>query len=188
MSHNNKKEELTLNKTTILLISVFFTYFIIFFSSILNIMPSNPIKDKTQVINSSVFKVLPQGWAFYSRNPRDSTYNVIDAQTGNNATQFPNSSLSNWFGLSRYGRSQGVEVGRLLSKINEKKWKDTTENPIVFGKKMKKVKIINDQLKPKVTGDIIVYYSDPIPWNWAKTFSKNNYMHSKVIRLEVVTK
>ncbi|MEB7399869.1 SdpA family antimicrobial peptide system protein [Staphylococcus epidermidis] len=188
MSNNNKKDDLILTKTTMLFISLFLVYFLIFFSSILSIMPNNPIKDKTQVINASVFRVLPQGWAFYSRSPRDNTYRVINTKTGERATQFPNASPNNYFGLSRYGRSQGVEVGRLISKINEKKWKDTTGNPIKFGRKMKKIKVVNDQLNPKVKGDIIIYYSDPIPWNWAKTFSKNNYMHSKVIRLEVTNK
>lgn len=70
-----------------------------------------------------VFRVLPQGWAFYSRNPRDNTYRVINTKTGERATQFPNTSPNNYFGLSRYGRLKDVEVGRLISKINEKNGK-----------------------------------------------------------------
>ena len=27
-------------------------------------MPNNPTKDKTQIINASCLRVLPQGWAF----------------------------------------------------------------------------------------------------------------------------
>jgi len=36
-----------------ILISVFLVYFLIFISSILSIMPNNPTKDKTQIINAS---------------------------------------------------------------------------------------------------------------------------------------
>ncbi|WP_425319123.1 hypothetical protein [Staphylococcus lutrae] len=43
-----------------------------------------------------MYEFFPQGWAFYSKSPRESTYNVVYTHSGKNATQFPNASPSNF--------------------------------------------------------------------------------------------
>ena len=72
---------------------------------------------------------------FYSRN-LEIIHIVINTKQENEQHNFQTLAQNNYFGLSRYGRLKDVEVGRLISKINEK-WKDTTSNPIKFGRKMK---------------------------------------------------
>ncbi|MFQ3843318.1 SdpA family antimicrobial peptide system protein [Staphylococcus pseudoxylosus] len=179
------EKDIVMSKKSILIIIMFFIYLLVFFVSIMSIMKSNPISDFTQPANKIIHKTFPQGWAFYSKNPRSSTYSVIDTKSGEKAVQFPNSDSSNYFGFTRFGRSQGVEVGRLVSKIDKNSWSKTEKDPIEFGRGMKKTKIENDQIKPSIKGDILVYYTEPIPWSWSKTFSKENHMPSKIVRLEV---
>ncbi|ARJ51112.1 hypothetical protein B5P37_07240 [Staphylococcus lutrae] len=68
----------------------------LFFVATQDIFPNNPIKDKTSVIGKHMYEFFPQGWAFYSKSPRESTYNVVYTHSGKNATQFPNASPSNF--------------------------------------------------------------------------------------------
>ena len=120
MSESNKnKNELIVSKKALLFIMIIIIYFVLFFSATMSIMKNNPINDFIQPTNKVVHEVLPQGWAFYSKNPRDNTYNVVRTSSGDKAVQFPNANTLNYFGFSRYGRSQGVEVGRLISKIDK---------------------------------------------------------------------
>lgn len=180
-----QKKNHKLSKYTILFILLLIPYVLLFFISTQNIFPGNPVKEKTSKIGKHLYEFFPQGWAFYSKNPRESTYRVVYTKTGKSATQFPNASPSNYFGFTREGRAQGIEAGRLVAGLHESKWMKTEDNPIEFGRHLKPIKIKNDLQKPTLKGDILVYYEQPVPWNWAKNFKKGEYMPSKVVRIDV---
>ncbi|WP_259342995.1 hypothetical protein [Staphylococcus simulans] len=78
-----------------------------------------------------------------------------------------------------------MEAGRLVAGLHESKLMKTEENTIEFGRQLKPIKIKNDLQKPTLKGDILVYYEQPVPWNWAKSLKKVEYMPSKVVRIDV---
>ncbi|MDK3836574.1 SdpA family antimicrobial peptide system protein [Staphylococcus pseudintermedius] len=181
-----KRRKINLSKYSSLFIFCSCLYIIVFFVSIQNVFPNNPIKEKTFKVGSYIYDFFPQGWAFYSKNPRELTYNVVYTQSGENATQFPNASPSNYLGLIRKGRAQGIEAGRLVANLRDSDWKETEEDPVKFGRSLRVIEVKNDLQKPTIKGDILVYYQEPVPWSWAKTFKNNEYMPSKVARILVV--
>lgn len=74
---------------------------------------SLPMQDK---IRPEIVAIFPQAWGFFSRSPRDPNYAVYQlTQNGEvlSLTTWPATTASNFYGLSRRGRSQGVEVASL---------------------------------------------------------------------------
>lgn len=67
--------------------------------------------------------LLPQGWAFFTKSSQEPTVLPFDDQ-GKTLSELPTSRAFNWFGASRRGRAQGVEVGLLQQSLQEKNWKD----------------------------------------------------------------
>src|SRR4030095_4783202 len=90
----------------------------------LSALPYSPlspgIKEKT-----SIMAIIPEGWGFFTRNPRETDlylYFLKDKHWVMNPNA-PISSCRNSFGLNRLPRAQSVELGMILSKINDTCWK-----------------------------------------------------------------
>lgn len=81
-----------------------------------------------------IVSIFPQGWAFFSRSPRDANYAVYTldgAPQGSvrSLTAWPSTTASNLYGLSREGRSQGVEAASLALKTPPDKWHSCADTP-----------------------------------------------------------
>lgn len=75
--------------------------------------------------SSAIMRVMPEGWAFFTRSPLDENPNAYVAGSmgaPESLIQLPNTRAENLFGLSRNGRSQGVEVAGLAGQVNEDDW------------------------------------------------------------------
>lgn len=155
----------------------------LFFQSVVFILPANPLKE-FPIFNSYVmYKIFPQGWGFYSKSPRDMTFQIVNLENGELAVTWPNNRVENAFGLRRKGRAQGIEGGKIFSKIKKSDWISTKEDPVEILKNSKAIKIKNDLPNPTVLGDIGIIYQEAVPWNWSR--EKNVIMPSKVVRLNV---
>ena len=170
-------------KKTIVFYVTSVCFITLFVYGIMQIMPNNPAKNLPFSLNLKVHDWFPQGWGFYSKDPRDLTFEIIDLKDGEEAVQWPNNRIENGFGLSRKGRSQGIEAGRLIANINDDDWKKIENNPVDELRKMKSITVKNDSPNPTIKGDIGFIYQEPIPWNWAK--NKSLIMPSKIVRLTV---
>lgn len=166
----------------------FLFYFIIwlsfFFIAINTILPANPIKtpDKLSLITMSIF---PQGWGFFSKDPRDDHFYVIDIPSGELGASWPNMTLKNWGGLKRFGRSQGIELGRIYSQVKEQDMVECNETPLqCLEDQGDVINITNDSPSPTITGDVGIVVQESVPWVWAKKVNKED-MPSKIVRLKV---
>lgn len=169
------------NLITFFITSIFF--FTLFVYGIMQIMPNNPVKNLPFSTELKVNEWFPQGWGFFSKNPRDLTFNIVDISTGKSSVNWPNNSVDNLFGISRKGRSQGIEAGRIIAQINESDWRNIEGDPEEELQKMKSIVIENDSPNPTIKGDIGLYYQKPIPWSWSE--NKDLIMPSKIVRLTV---
>lgn len=157
-----------LRKIGIVVSVVFILWSIFFTASIISAMTFNPISDK--YINDRFFKILaPQGWGFYSKNPRDSVIYVYDMNTEISAVKWPNSRADNFFGISRFGRSQGIEAGLIQAALGENNWLACDEKAIDCLKKYNsEVTVINTTPTPTICGDIGIVLQEPLPCVFCK--------------------
>ncbi|WP_044895062.1 MULTISPECIES: SdpA family antimicrobial peptide system protein [Bacillales] len=161
------------------------SYFLLLGSSIVSALPTNPLsftKDHQRFIH----KILPQGWGFFSKDPRDPMLNAYPLESDGENLVWPNMHQKNWFGLRRTGRAQGIELGTLIAKIPESEYSQCNKDvkscldeiPVKFT-------IKNPTPNPTICGDWGITSEQPIPWAWAKAETKIN-MPSKVIRVSVI--
>lgn len=146
---NKKKNQFILIVIPFLIFSVF--YFI-------NLAPSSNIS------SHNIFQQLaPQGFAFYSKNPRDTTFSFESDQD----LSIPNFQASNLFGLKREGRAQGIELGKIQGLIPKENW-------VPCEKKAECEKIKGDLVPTHVekdrnyrslqAGTYFVYSYEPLSW------------------------
>ncbi|ATY84484.1 SdpA family antimicrobial peptide system protein [Kyrpidia spormannii] len=128
---------------------------------------------------------FPQGWGFYSKNPRDSYFYVVRMPDHQLPVGWPNNSLSNIFGISRFGRAQGIEAGLIASEIPNSAYVFTNVNPLWKLDELKPELVIkNPSPSPTILGDIGIIYQPPVPWAWTKEADKI-IMPSRVARVIV---
>lgn len=126
---------------------------------------------------------MPQGWGFFSKDPREETLYVEELEHSSEI-QWPNNNIKNFFGISRYGRSQGTDIGLIQKKIPNNKWKNCKEGIDFCKDKINTVTIHNNVLKPNVCGNYIFYKSEPVPWSWNKYMKQTEYT-SKAIKVNI---
>ncbi|MEC2071429.1 SdpA family antimicrobial peptide system protein [Alkalihalophilus marmarensis] len=152
------------------------------FLSIIVAIPKTPISVAPN-LSAIIGQVIPQGWGFFSRDPREPmlyAYSVDD----NEKLVWPNSSPDNYFGLKRYGRAQGIELGSISSQVSidnytpcenlSGKCKDLTEF----------IPTINEQKNPSICGRWVITNIEPVPWAWGSDY-KNINMNAEAVGVEV---
>ncbi|WP_246062808.1 SdpA family antimicrobial peptide system protein [Paenibacillus ehimensis] len=164
------------------LITLFWIY--IFLLAIHTALPANaltslPLKEELKII-----QWFPQGWGFYSKNPREPYFYVYEVPGNKLAGQWPNNRVDNAFGLLRFGRSQGVEAGLLTSKIPSNSLTECKENPVECLNQLQAIEVENPSPFPTICGDVGFVYQEPIPWAWSKG-GEETVMPSKLVRVKV---
>ncbi|TGA96349.1 SdpA family antimicrobial peptide system protein [Sporolactobacillus shoreae] len=157
---------------------------LIFMYSIHIVLPPNPLKLPFEN-NLGLNAWFPQGWGFFTRDPRSVNDYVYNLDNDRSAVAWPNNSVRNLFGISRYGRAQGIELGLIESKIPESAWKTYNGNIEKYFKNTQ-VKLTVDNPTPHATisGKIGIVRKHPIPWSWSKQ-SKYINMPYKIVVVNV---
>lgn len=145
-------------------------------------MPFSPIKMPAK---SNLFPGLlaPQGWAFFTRNPREEQLYVYERENESwKLKTLPNSYF--FLGAGRDMRTQSSEVNDLLANVYNKKWVEFN-SPINFYEieKMTPIHIKNKLLHPTICGDVFIKAVAPKPWAWSK--NEKFIMPYKIVRLNV---
>lgn len=178
--HLNQKSSVKFG-VSFLAISVL--WFLIFLYAIQSALPPNPIKDLPFSKKVNIITWFPQGWGFYSKSPRDSYFSLVDVKSGELAATWPNNLPENYFGLKRYGRSQGIESGMISAQVPETSMEECNEDPTKCLKKSKvKIDVKNESPNPTICGDIGIVNQQPVPWAWSK---RKIDMPSKIARVNV---
>ncbi|MBE7106613.1 SdpA family antimicrobial peptide system protein [Bacillus cereus] len=130
--------------------------------------------------------VYPQSWGFFSKNPREPVWNIYGLDNKQFTKHWPNNSLNNIFGLDRFGRTQGIELGSILGQLPpSEKWheynKDTKLNSTEDADFLK-VKNVNPS--PSLCGKLIITSEELIPWAWSKNTEVKKEI-KKYIRIDV---
>ncbi|MCY8995122.1 SdpA family antimicrobial peptide system protein [Bacillus inaquosorum] len=142
---------------------------ILLFSSIIVALPKNPLSTTVRA-EFLVKQFIPQGWGFYSRDPRSDHLYAYSMSGDTDMLSWPNNKIRNVFGLNRYGRAQGIELGLLISKLpSSLKWKTCDKDAKNCLDEMKvQAGIANPTPNASLCGDLGIVSGSLVPWAWSQ--------------------
>ncbi len=126
-----------------------------------------------QIVLSSAMKrnvslIFPEGWGFFTKNPRDPQLNVYKIQGHDTLRVLMNNHLrSNYYGFSRKSRVIGYESSLLVQAVNPDLWTETTMA------KLHQEELRTDTISPEQPyryfkeGHYLLSIYEPVPFAWA---------------------
>lgn len=91
--------------------------------SIASLPPADHLGPAAKRTANLVREVLPEGWSFFTRSPRDSFVIALDPD-GHQIDLAPNVQWRWAFGLDRSSRLGGIDVERILRELDPRWWQD----------------------------------------------------------------
>lgn len=132
----------------------------------------NPMKPLLAQEYRPIQVVLPQGFAFFTRDAREKDLHVYQAEDRNwtSASMGPNSRPANLFGLNRKSRAQNVESALILSKIKPNIWWECEDDPAAcLSQDAVQDTVRNVVPAPTLCGITGFALQEPVPWAWSKS-------------------
>jgi antimicrobial peptide system SdpA family protein len=115
--------------------------------------------------------VLPQGWKFFTKSPRDpeiALYRQLDSGRWEHLNPRPVSDSSGFWRLDRTARAQGVEMALLVHPIPATDWakecRRSDEDCLGELQPVRAVRNVTPQ--PTLCGTIGFVARPPLPWAW----------------------
>lgn len=153
---------------------------------LLGSIPDSPLRPSLR-LRQDVIAIAPQGWAFFTRDPREPADRIY-ARSGREWAQvtYSNSSRSNWLGLKRDARVLNVELASLLSEVDSSQWSDCPGRleTCLRQRDVPAVAVVNRSTVRALCGEILVERRPPTPWAWSRA-KRPVLLDSKIARLDV---
>lgn len=153
-----------MNKLKLTFYSVFLFWSVILLFVFFHNISFNPIKHELRNNDQSFNFFVPQGWGFFTKNPREEVVLVYHQNKEKEweLQSIPNSSPKNMFGLSKRQRRMGMDLSFLLHQMKATKWFTTNT-----GISLKNLESPTDTITGDfevLEGDILITKSEPVPW------------------------
>ncbi|WP_103867216.1 SdpA family antimicrobial peptide system protein [Aquimarina sp. I32.4] len=174
MKLNRKKSIVLLG-----LIPSFLTLIIVFKTSFNSPLVSSSF-NKINTVN-----VLPQGWAFFTKSPRDVRVELIDGKTNKNIS-LKNFSLTNFFGLKRTSTRITTELGMLIKETPDSLWVKTNGISNDFEKGNYIIRKSHFK-KPYLSEKIILINKERVPWAWSN-FNERKIIPITYLKIKQIAK
>jgi antimicrobial peptide system SdpA family protein len=117
----------------------------------------------------NLLALCPQGWSFFTRDPREPVDRVYRRQgTALAYSSVANGSLANLLGLRRAARAINVELAGLLAGVPEGRWRDcrqAVEKCVEPGADA--IVVENRALVRSLCGELVIERRPPVPWAWS---------------------
>ena len=149
-------------------------------------LPYNPIGSQYPD-RIGVRAFVPEGWAFFTKNPREQQFMAYTKQAGEwrPALSMPVARPRNVFGLNRAARAQGVELGMLLHEVPESAWSACSEpDAACLRLPPLEAPIANEASAQTLCGEVGVIFREPVPWAWRRKVSPDE-MPASVAKIRV---
>lgn len=148
-------------------------------------LPDSPLRP-SMAFRRDVIAIAPQGWAFFTRDPREPVDRVY-ARRGAEWVQvtYTNSSRRNWLGLKRDARALNVELASLLTEVDEAQWRDCPGRleGCLRERDVPAVAVVNRSRTRALCGDILVERRPPAPWAWSRA-KRPVLLDSRIARID----
>ncbi|WP_406074384.1 SdpA family antimicrobial peptide system protein [Micromonospora sp. NBC_01638] len=130
--------------------------------------------------------LAPQGWAFFTKSPRDPTPIVyqLEADGGwRDIASGPRARPRNLMGLDRMSRAQGTELALMLGPLPKEAWQACDRTPTnCLSEATTRITLPNRSNHHSVCGEVGVVVQEVLPWAWRDA---PTVMASKVLRVRV---
>jgi antimicrobial peptide system SdpA family protein len=161
----------------------FVAWAVVVWWAMVNSLPHNP-QSPGLTAERSTRLVLPEGWGFFTRNPREADLILLRRRDGGAwEIEPPHASAKNWFGLLRESRALPVESMRLLKDAPaafascQGSWRECVDAAPA-------VALQNDVASPLLCGDVAFLRRAPAPWAWAPLMD-GDQMPTDVLRTRI---
>ena len=116
-------------KYTIVAFSYAFGLLVLVSSIFYATMPTNPVSIKSNYLEKAI-TLIPQGWAFFTRDPREAQVLIYEIGKNNALTNLEqkHSSYKNLFGLSRKSSKIMIELQLIKNKLSDSLYQNTKWN------------------------------------------------------------
>lgn len=128
------------------------------------------------------FNVVPQGWGFFTRTPRETRIDAYYYENGKyykiNKTNFTPEFL---FGVSREGRAISTSVADIYNAIDPKNFIILREKDILTSPKLRQLVPIEIKVKGNVTieqKELLIVAYDILPWAWSQNAETTNLIYN----------
>ncbi len=117
--------------------------------------------------------LVPQGWAFFTRDPREDELYLLQINSKDSVVSFTktNSDKEFYFGASRKNRTIMIEFSLILSKINKNAWRAGENNSFELERSIVPDTISLDFYPQNIKGDFYIVKQERLPWAWSKNQS-----------------
>ncbi|KOP37674.1 SdpA family antimicrobial peptide system protein [Flavobacterium sp. WLB] len=131
-------------------------------------------------------KISPQGWGFFTKNPRDPILSIYKIKNGELLEiDISNQSLKNSCGFSRSARMIGYEMSKVAEKIRIKDWKQNLNGNMSDHLNDSVISIDSKhQFRHLTKGEYLLKLYSPIPYAWAK-FDQEKYNRFSVVKVNI---
>ncbi len=155
-----------------------FFFFLVFFWLIIiyNIFISSvPIPTNSSYIKkSTIFNITPQGWGFFTKNPREEEMFLYKINSKNEISLFTktNNAFEFFLGASRKNRFIGIETEALVSKLDKNAWVKGDIKFYDFKQDIKTDTISLNFATKDIQGDFFIVRKQRVPWAWGRSYKK----------------
>lgn len=137
-------------------------------------VPNNAVVDRRSTPHLSVVgEFFPQGWAFFTRQPRAANISVF-RQTHDGSwerlSSTSNANPSSAFGANRSTRTEQYEIESISSRARDVDWTPCSEEEALkcLSADLRPSKDIQlHGLEPRFCGTAALVRQEPVPWAWA---------------------
>lgn len=158
------------------------------FVSLLGSGPATALDSTAIVQRPVVAALLPQGWGYFTRDPRG-RQTIGYVRTSDHWERLKVNSeltLGTGFGLNRSNRAHDRELSVLLSTARRGWWIDCPRDDVescVSAAERQPRRISNGWVNPTLCGDVLAITGEPRPWSWPDE-SDLGYIHLRALVLE----
>jgi antimicrobial peptide system SdpA family protein len=141
----------------------------------------------TRGATMNMVALSPQGWAFFTRNPREErTY--LYARRGEDWVPYTVTTAdpSNLFGLRKRSRGHEMELASILGQVPQASWvKGRLDVEGLKGKDFRRGVVVENRFpRSTMCGEFVVQKRPPVPWAWSR-LPKPVIMPSRTAKLLV---
>jgi len=141
----------------------------------------------TKSVKINLMAVSPQGWEFFTRDPREPERHVFrrNVETWEEIDR-ANFSSRNLFGIKRTSILEQVEIKSMMSQVADSAWVscDGTLSECINEKKLRITSVQNNSQMGLLCGDHVIQDRRPVPWAWSGD-AEPSMIPSKVVRLSI---
>lgn len=171
----------------LIVVAFYLSLFLVVFSGAI---PYNSTSKQTEVISKFIFSFTPQGWAFFTRDPKEAQFYLFK-ENGNvwEIEDNKKAQLSSMWGIKICSSYAYYELSELYKKIPPSLFKNCdipfketfAELPCGLDSEYE---FENDLNYQTIQGKYILMIQEITPWSWYKKY-KNSAKPTKIIKIYV---